>query len=614
MTHPSPPIDDPAPPSDDLAAPAALLRVAWRNSETGTEVGNDLVSELLGDGGSPVLGDGSAALAPEEAVCQAVLGEHDAAVFADATFAAWFPDPRALPELGRLLARARAGRPSLGLLETADGAVVAAWAGAGPEAQKMARDPQTRSALSGRRRVLVVVFAPSRSSDLAGRAMEAFGLSPLESRLAEAFLFAPTLEIAAAQVGIGRATARDALERIMAKTGARRSAEIVGRLAELMSAVRERPEPSASMLAEAFGLTRAEAGVALQIAGGATHREAAEVLGLKVETVRSYAKAALAKAGVSRAKDLARLVVETQALSRLVAVAEPVFTTGAPPARLRLLPRSQGRRLAFLDYGPRSGRPAFISHGFVAGRSLPPPLARGLQSRGLRPLVLQRPGFGLTSPAPDEAYTAAASEDLAALIEALGLDEIVLFARDGGVAAALDFAARHPQRIARGVLLNPRPPTGLPAGYLGKPVSTMTRLILSQPQVIGGLGEFIRRRTRSDYLEAALRQTLSAIPEDRAVLEDPAVRGQLIRDIQAQFAHTSAGYAAEHGLYARGWQVPPVAGGRWTIVHSGALGVEPARTPWLDLPSVDFRTLPDAGVLVQFSHADALAEMLAELA
>ena len=111
---------------------------------------------------------------------------------------------------------------------------------------------------------------------------------------------------------------------------------------------------------------------------------------------------------------------------------------------------------------------------------------------------------------------------------------------------------------------------------------------------------------------AAHGYIIRSIPEDRAVLEDPAVRGQLIRDIQAQFAHTSAGYAAEHGLYARGWQVPPVAGGRWTIVHSGALGVEPARTPWLDLPSVDFRTLPDAGVLVQFSHADALAEMLAE--
>jgi pimeloyl-ACP methyl ester carboxylesterase/DNA-binding CsgD family transcriptional regulator len=593
---------------NDPDEPAAVLRSAWQAGGPATPAETRLVEEMLG--ADPGFAQGSAALVPEEAIAMAVLGGHNQAIHADPLFAEWFPDPGALPDLRRIASKARAAGSALGLLETHDGAPVAAWVACGPIAGKWARSDAARGALGATNAVLVLVFAPSRSGDLAARAADAFGLTPLESRLAEAFLFAPTLEIAAAQTGIGRATARDALTRIMARTGARRSADIVGRMSGLMSAVHDEPEPSAHLLAEAFGLTPAEAGVALRLAAGDTQREGAAALGLQPETVRSYAKAVLAKTGVERAKDLTRLAAETRALSSLVAVAEPVFVSGAQPARLRLMPRPQDRRLAFLDYGPRSGRPAIIFHGFVAGRSLPPRLASALHAAGLRPIVPQRPGFGLTSPAASD-YLTEAAEDLEALVAALGSPRIALFARDGGTAAALGFAAAHPDRISHAVLLNPRSPSGLSPLHRGGPVAQMTRLVLERPQVIEGLADLIRRRTRSDYLAVALRQTLSAIPEDRATLEDPAVRAQLIRDIQAQFAHTSAGYAAEQALYAKGWRVPRVRGGPWAIVHAGALGPEPSREAWLSLPDVTFHVFRGAGVLTQFTHAEALARLIA---
>ncbi|MBS0361640.1 MAG: alpha/beta fold hydrolase, partial [Proteobacteria bacterium] len=255
--------------------------------------------------------------------------------------------------------------------------------------------------------------------------------------------------------------------------------------------------------------------------------------------------------------------------------------------------------------------PAIIFHGFVAGRSLPPALARGLQARGYRPIVPQRPGFGLTSPAL-RSYLVEACEDLAALIDRLGGPQVTLFARDGGVAAALAYAAADPQRIAQAVLLNPRSPAGIAADTKTGPVARMARLILSRPQVIGGLGEFIRRRTRSDFLEAALRETLKALPADVAALEDRAVRAQLVRDIQAQFAHGCEGYVAEHSLYAAGWRPPPVTGGGpWTVAYSGAFGREPSRDPWSGLPEVRFATLAGAGVLAQFTHARELAGLIA---
>lgn len=593
--------------SDAFAGAAQLLRRAWgpegRTPRPDTPVVEQILSLEAG------FDFGAAALVPSEAVAIAVLGRRNEVLDADAAFAAAFPEPAAVPDLCRLAERARREGSAMGLIEAADGALAPAWLGRGEAALRWVRTPSGLRAAGQAQAIVALLFAPSRSSDLAARAATAFGLTPLEARLAQAFLFAPTLEIAATQAGVGAATARDALKRIMSKVGVTRSSDVVRRLAETMSVTHEAPEADATLLSEAFGLTLAEAGVAAELAAGATQREAAARLGLQPETVRTYAKSVLAKTRAKRAKDLGRLAAETRALRGLVDVAEPVFGSDAPVARLRLLPRDGDRRLAFLDYGPANGRPAVIFHGFTAGRSLPAALAAALQGHGLRPLVPQRPGFGLTSPATRD-YLVEAAGDLEALMVALGAREVSLFARDGGTAAALAFAAAYPHRIARGVLLNPRAPGHLSADHANGVVLRMTRLILDHPHLIEGLGEFIRRRTRSDFLDAALDRTLRAIPADEQALRDPLIRAQLIRDIQAQFAHTSAGYAAEHAIYARGWRPPELTCGPWLVAEATGVG-QAAREAWQALPDVSFHPLADAGILVQFTHPKALAGLIA---
>jgi pimeloyl-ACP methyl ester carboxylesterase/DNA-binding CsgD family transcriptional regulator len=590
-----------------LADPVEVLRRAWT---VGLGARGPELDALLREAGGPDF-EGAAALIPQEAVSTAVLGPADTAAFADDRFARAFPEAETRADVRRLAGKARQAGQALGLLETADGAAVAAWAVTGDKARAWAQASGAVQALARPGAVLLLAFAPTRSDALAQAAVDAYGLTPLEARLAEAFLFAPTLEIAAEQAGVGRETARDAMERIVDKTGARRSRGVVRKLTELMSAVRDQGPPTAEVLVQAFGLTRSEAETALRLMAGATQKEAAEDLGLSQETVRGYAKAALGKCGAARVKDLARVAAEAQALARFRDAAEPVFVSGGPPARLRLIPRGADRHVAFLDYGPRSAQPAIVFHGFMAGRSLPPALARGLQQRNLRPIVVQRPGFGLTSPVSGD-YLEAAAEDLADVIDSLGLIKVTLFARDGGTAAALAFASQHSDRIARAALLNPRLPGGLARGQRTGPVAQLTRLMLANPRTIGPLGEFIRKRTRSDVLERLLRETLRTLPQDIAALDDPAVKAQLVRDIQAQFAHSAEGYVAEHALYAEGWTPPAVqGGGPWTVIHAGGVSAPPPRDPWRALPGVRFAELAGAGVLAQFTHADALAALIA---
>lgn len=65
-----------------------------------------------------------------------------------------------------------------------------------------------------------------------------FGLTPAESRLAAALCEGQDIAAIAAAFGISRQTARSQLKAIFAKTGSRRQAELVARLAQIKSTVR----------------------------------------------------------------------------------------------------------------------------------------------------------------------------------------------------------------------------------------------------------------------------------------------------------------------------------------------------------------------------------------
>jgi DNA-binding CsgD family transcriptional regulator len=72
--------------------------------------------------------------------------------------------------------------------------------------------------------------------------------------------------------------------------------------------------PRAALLRDLFGLTRAEAEVAGLLAGGATKGAVAAARGLKETTVRSQARAILAKTGTANLRELERLLAGLQGM------------------------------------------------------------------------------------------------------------------------------------------------------------------------------------------------------------------------------------------------------------------------------------------------------------
>ena len=587
-------------------APVELLLDSWAEVEDALTADGGRAREAL-NAAMDHLPAVAGALADRQALATAVLTARGEVCFADTAYRALIPGSE---DLRPLLRRALREGQVVSLVDGAAGAAFTAWVGSASAADRWPLEPEAQIALAqAPDRLLVVASAPSRSSELARRAARALDLTSLESRLAEALLFAPSLEAAAEVAGVGRETARDALRRLTAKAGVKRTPELVGRLIGIMCATHGLGDDLAAIGQRALGLTPAEARVAARLVSGETTPEAARALGLSPETVKSHAKSALARTGAHGIKDLARLLGEARELIAVADAEEPLFEDREGEGRLRIvLDLSGERRIALIDYGPYDGRPVFVFHGAAAGRRLPPTYRRALIARGLRPIVIQRPGYGLTDPSSGD-HGEDSADDMAAVVERLRLKRVDLLARDTGAPAAFAFAARHPERLGRVVMLNPHPPTHQ-TGELSTFRGSVQARLLRNPDLVGAFAQFLRRQATTPLIARILARSFGDIAVDAGAMADPDVVTFLTRDIQAMCARSGAGFAAEHGLYARGWTpaASPAARG-WTFaVSTVAPSVD---LDWAPVPDMTVVKLEGAGVLPQFTHAEALADLVA---
>jgi len=111
-------------------------------------------------------------------------------------------------------------------------------------------------------------------------------------------------------------------------------------------------------------------------------------------------------------------------------------------------------RLRVLEAG--SGPPVLFIHGTVGPGSWPS-LVAGMP--GFRSLVLDRPGWGLSTPVefPRGGYRAYVANLVAAVLDALDIERVDVVGGSVGDLWALSLAERHPDRVGRVVLLGGGP-------------------------------------------------------------------------------------------------------------------------------------------------------------
>jgi pimeloyl-ACP methyl ester carboxylesterase len=124
----------------------------------------------------------------------------------------------------------------------------------------------------------------------------------------------------------------------------------------------------------------------------------------------------------------------------------------AYPGEYRLV---DGVRLRLRDTGPRDAPAVILLHGFGSSLETWEPWARALSAH-YRVIRFDLPGFGLSGPDPTGDYADAREMQLLAdLMDQMGLARANLIGNSLGGRIAWSFAALHPNRVTRLILVSP---------------------------------------------------------------------------------------------------------------------------------------------------------------
>lgn len=196
--------------------------------------------------------------------------------------------------------------------------------------------------------------------------------------------------------------------------------------------------------------------------------------------------------------------------------------------------RAAGVRLHVRDTGPRGAPAVLLLHGFGDSLHTWDAWARDLESDH-RVIRLDLPGFGLTGPDPTGDYTDERSLlVIRSLLDALKVRKVVLVGNSMGGRIAWTFAAAHPDRVERLVLISPDgfASPGFAYGKKSPPPLLMRVLPYTLPEPLlranleGAYGDPSRlkpatlRRTRDMLLAPGVRPAILA-RMGQLVLKDP---------------------------------------------------------------------------------------------
>ncbi len=209
----------------------------------------------------------------------------------------------------------------------------------------------------------------------------------------------------------------------------------------------------------------------------------------------------------------------------------------APEQRVQLV---DGRWLGYRQLGDASGAPLFFFHGTPGSRwsvDADDPLAR---MPGVRLILPERPGYGLSTAKPDRRLIDWAG-DVAELADLLGIGDFAVAGVSGGGPHALACAAALPDRVTVAVTLGSPAPADFPGATRGMSFGNRFGLWLQRfapglfrRAMAGNATAF--RRDPQRFLDA-LAAGMSA--PDREILQRPEVRATLIGDLREAYRHGS---------------------------------------------------------------------------
>jgi pimeloyl-ACP methyl ester carboxylesterase len=241
-------------------------------------------------------------------------------------------------------------------------------------------------------------------------------------------------------------------------------------------------------------------------------------------------------------------------LSMLLAHAHVIAPTA--PAETRLLQLDDRRWIACAECGDPAGRPVLAFHGLPGSRLQQHPDPGIAAVCGARVIHVDRPGFGLSSPAPGRTLASWAG-DVAALADRLGLETFAIAAVSGGGPFALACAAALGARVTRvAIASGVGPPGSMRGARTTLPARAAFGLAAGAPGLLRGpmrLGVQMATRAPDRFID---RVAARLSPDDQRTLARPEVRAMLARDLGESVRQGVDALITDLRLEARPWQLP----------------------------------------------------------
>lgn len=468
---------------------------------------------------------------------------------------------------------------------------------------------------NGAQRVVLVAGA-ALEENLLDDAVRSFGLPSLERRVVVAVVSSGSSRAAAARLGLSYTTVRASLSQAARRLGQPNMPAVVRMVVAASFGIFPEDANGLALLAEMLQLTPRRAQIALLIASGVSRDATAQAVGASPAVIKKELEHVFASLGLTSAAELARLIVEVQALSTFARV-----TDGAPgfldpaiePARFAVRPN--GRELiGWSDYGPASGQPVLIVHSNWACRAVPRELLRELQRQGYRPLSIDRPGFGATHVGHSTARDpfAQAVDDALQIMDQLRIDKIAVVARAGTHFVHM-LKARAPGRVGAVVLVSPTLPTEASKQRVGI-MGTMKEAFQS-PRLVEIFFRLVSVQLTLARTEQLTRAAVRGTSVDEALCNDP----QFIRDrfrAMRPFAggNLIGGIYEQHIISHGGFDFPPIDVQDWSILQGDAdnhNSFEDVVAHWSRLlPGTPIVRIPGGGRFLTSSHPAQIVEQL----
>lgn len=262
---------------------------------------------------------------------------------------------------------------------------------------------------------------------------------------------------------------------------------------------------------------------------------------------------------------------------------------------------SDGRKLGYAEFGDSNGFPVIYCHGFPASRLEGGLIAEAASRNGLRVIAIDRPGYGL-SDFQAQRQLLDWPDDIAQLLDHLGIGRFAVLAVSGGGPYGLALLAKLLERIAAASLVCPLGPLfrkdlvqamHWPArlGFVSaQQVPWLTKLVYGDV-----FGPFMRA-----YPSVALSLLTVAIPSaDRAILARKEINKVVCDSIREALRPGTKGALRDFHLYSHPWGFDPCDITAPIVIWHGEVDATVPLSHSLALvgmlPNAHLHTLPDEG-------------------